>query len=163
MKRTHLLSLIYAIGLCGIAAAAVLPGRAHPPSIANTAAEKAVGEEIQAFRASMAAAIAAKDAMKLRNLYAPSFAHTHATGQTANREAHIRALLSGVPVIETAPVEDLVIRVPNDWVAIATGTSPIKSTADAKINTVKWLQVYTRTDKSWVLVASQATRVGEIR
>lgn len=159
MKRTHVLSAIYAIGLIGIAAAAVFPGRAHPPSIVNAAAEKAVGEEIQAFRKQLADAIKAKDAPKLRGFYAPSFAHTHTTGKTDNRDARIVAALSGDPVIETAPVEDLVIRVPNDWVAVATGTSPIKSMADGRTNTVKWLAVYTRQDKSWVLVASQATLV----
>ncbi len=157
MKRTHLLAAIYAIGLIGIAAAAVMPGRAHPPSIVNAAAEKAVGEEIQAFRASVAAAVAAKDAKKLSDYFAPSFAHTHATGKTDNREAHIRALLSGDPVIETAPAKDLVIRVPNDWVAIATGTSALKA-ADEQIHSVKWMAVYTRAGQSWVLVASQATR-----
>ena len=91
MKRTHVLSAIYAIGLIGIAAAAVFPGRAHPPSIVNAAAEKAVGEEIQAFRKQLADAIKAKDAPKLRGFYAPSFAHTHTTGKTDNRDARIGA------------------------------------------------------------------------
>ena len=39
--------------------AAVAPARAHPPTILNAAAEKAVGEEIEAFRAQLADAIAA--------------------------------------------------------------------------------------------------------
>ena len=163
MKRMHILVLIYAIGLIGIAAAAVFPSRAHPPSIVNAGTEKAVGEEIQAFRKALADAIAAKEAAKLREMYAPSFAHTHTTGKTDNRDARIVSALAGDPVIETAASDDLVIRVPNDWVAIATGTSPIKSMTDGKINTVKWLAVYTRQDKSWVLVASQATRVDEMK
>ena len=163
MKRAHVFFLIYAIGAAGIGAAALAPGGAHPPSIVNAAAEQAVGEEILAFRKSLADAIAAKDVTKLREMYAASFAHTHTTGKTDNRDARIVSALAGDPVIETAPTEDLVIRVPNDWVAVATGTSPIKSTADGKINTVKWMAVYTRHDKSWVLVASQATRVAEAK
>ena len=136
----------------------MFPGRAHPPSFVNAAAEKAVGEEIQAFRKALAEAIAAKDASKLREMYAPSFTHTHTTGKTDNRDARIVSALAGDPVIETAPAEDLAIRVPNDWVAVATGTSPIKSMADGMINSVKWIAVYTRNDRSWVLIASQATR-----
>lgn len=138
------------------------PPRAHPPAIVNEAGEKALGEEIQAFRKSIADAIAAKDAARLRDMYAPSFTHTHTTGKTDNRDARIVAALAGDPVIETAPAEDLVIRAPNDWVAIATGTSPIKA-ADGKIYAVKWLAVYTRSEKSWILIASQATRAHEIK
>jgi hypothetical protein len=35
--------------------------------------------------------------------------------------------------------------------------------ADGKIYAVKWLAVYSRTEKSWVLAASQATRAGEAK
>ena len=163
MKRVHALALVYAIGAAGIGVAALAPSGAHPPSIVNAAAEKAVGEEIQAFRKGLADAIAAKDASKLREMYAASFVHTHTTGKTDNRDARIVSALAGDPVIETAPADDLVIRVPNDWVAVVTGTSPVKSMSDGKVNTVKWMAVYTRTDKSWVLVASQATRVAEAK
>lgn len=167
MKKAHVLALIYAIGAAGIATAALTPigapGRAHPPSIVNADAEKAVGEEIRAFRKSLADAVAVKDAAKLREMYAASFVHTHTTGKTDNRDARIVSAIAGDPVIETAPAEDLVIRVPNDWVAVATGASPIKSMTDGKVNTVKWLAVYTRKDTSWVLVASQATRVVDVK
>ena len=144
MKKAHVVALIYAIGAAGIAAAALTPGLTHPPSIVNADAEKAVGEEIRAFRKSLIDAIAAKDATKLREMYAASFVHTHTTGKTDNRDARVVSALAGDPVIETAPADDLVIRVPNDWVAVATGTSPIKSMADGKVHTVKWLAVYTR-------------------
>lgn len=167
MKRTHVLAVIYAIGAAGIATAALTPlgtpGRAHPPSIVNAAAEKAISEEIQAFRKGLAEAIAGKDAAKLRDMYAEQFVHTHTTGKTDNRDARIVSALAGEPVIETAPVEDFLIRVPNDWVAVATGTSPIKSMSDGKIYAVKWTAVYTRAGQSWQLVASQATRAHEIK
>ncbi|MFM9938988.1 MAG: DUF4440 domain-containing protein [Hyphomicrobiaceae bacterium] len=147
--------------VAGLAAPEAL--RAHPPAIINEAGERALGEEIQAFRKALADAIAAKDAKRLRDMYAPSFTHTHTTGNTDNRDARIVSALAGEPVIETAEVTDLVVRAPNDWVAVVTGTSPIKSLADGKTYAVKWLQVFTRNEKSWVLVASQATRAGEIK
>lgn len=141
----------------------VRSAEAHPPAIVNAAAERALGEEIQAFRKALADAIAAKDASRLKEMYAPSFTHTHTSGKTDNRDARIVSALTGEPMIETAVVTDLQVRAPNDWVAVVTGTSPIKSIVDGKTYAVKWLQVYTRNEKSWVLVASQATRAGEIK
>lgn len=139
------------------------PLQAHPPTILNLSAEKAVADEILAFRKAMAEAIAAKDVAKLKAMYSEAFTNTNTTGKTDNRDARIVSVLAGEPVIEAAEVADLVVRAPNDWVTIVTGTSPIKSMADGKIHAVKWIQVFTRTDKSWVLVASQATRAGEIK
>ncbi len=136
---------------------------AHPPAVVNEAAERAIGEEIAAFRKAMADAIAAKDVAKLKQMYAPSFTHTHTSAKTDHRDARIVSALAGEPVIETADVQDLLVRAPNDWVAVVTATSPIKSMADGKVYAVKWMQVFTRQDKSWILVASQATRGGEIK
>ncbi|HEX4894028.1 MAG TPA: nuclear transport factor 2 family protein [Hyphomicrobiaceae bacterium] len=122
-----------------------------------------MADEIRAFRKAMADAIAAKDVARLREMYAPSFVHTHTSAKTDNRDARIVSALSGDPIIETAPVDELAIRIPNDWVAVATGVSPIKSVADGKTYAVRWTSVYTRTDKSWWLVASHATRSHEIK
>jgi len=139
------------------------PVSAHPPAIVNQAAERAIGEEVRAFRKALAAAIEAKDAKRLRDMYAQSFTHTHTSGKMDNRDARIVSALAGDPLIENAPVEELVISVPNDWVAVATGMSPIKAMSDGKTYAVRWLAVYTRNDKSWLLVASQATRSHEIK
>lgn len=140
----------------------VVPGAAHPPPILSAAQDKAYAEEIVAFRKAMADAVAAKDAAKLRRMFADSFVHTHTTGTQDSRDPRIVALLAGDPVIELAPVEDLVIRVPGGWTAIATGQSPIKSSADGKTYAVRWTSVYVRgPDGEWQLAASHATRVGE--
>jgi hypothetical protein len=136
---------------------------AHPPAILNEAAEKAIGEEVLAFRKALAAAIAAKDVAKLKEMYHPGFTYTHTSGKTDNRDARIASALAGEPVIETAEVRELVLRAPNDWVAVITAMSPIKAVSDGKTYAVKWIQVYTRHDKSWVLVAGQATRSHEIK
>lgn len=148
---------------CLCVGAVSAPAVAHPPAIVNEAGEKLVRDEIEAFRKSVAEAIAAKDAARLRQMYAPQFAHTHTTGKVDNRDARIVSALAGDPVIENAPVEDLVVRIPNDWVAVVTAISPIKSTADGKIYAVRWTTVYTRSATSWLIVASHATRSHEIK
>lgn len=135
---------------------------AHPPAIVSEAQRKLISEEVAAFRKEVAAAIKAKDAKRLQRMYAPSFVHTHTSGKTDDKKARIAALLKGDPVIETATVSDLVIRIPNDWVGIATGVSPIKSD-DGNTYDVRWTAVYTREGQSWHVAASHATRLGESR
>lgn len=150
--------------VAGLAVAVSASGvRAHPPAILNQAAEQAIGDEVKDFRKAMAEAIKAKDAVKLKEMYHPGFTHTHTSGKTDNRDARIVSAITGEPVIETAEVTELTFRAPNDWVVIAQGTSPIKSMADGKTYAVKWIQVFTRAEKSWQLVASQATRSHEIK
>jgi ketosteroid isomerase-like protein len=147
-----------------VAAPLVGEARAHPPSTLSAAQEKATADEIVAFRKAMADATAAKDAAKLRRMYAEGFVHTHTSGKLDGRDPRIVALLAGDPVIELAPVDDLVIRIPGGWTAIATGQSPIKSMADGKTYAVRWTAAYVRgPDGEWQLAASHATRVGEIK
>lgn len=136
---------------------------AHPPSIVSTEQSKALADEIVAWRRAFAAVVESKDAAKLRDLYAPSFVHTHGSGKQDGRDARVVAVLAGDPVIELAPVEDLVIRVPGGWTAIATGLSPIKSLADGKTYRFTWTAVYVRFGEGWQLAASQATRLGEVK
>lgn len=145
------------VGLAGARA------HAHPPSIVNEAGERVIGDEVRAFRKAMAAAIAARDTKRLRAMYAPAFTHTHTNSHTFNRDARIASALAGDPLIETASATDLEVRAPNDWVAVVTGTSPLKSVTDGRTYAVRWIAVYTRSGKSWVLVVSQATRAGEIK
>jgi len=147
--------------VCAAAAAtAYEKASAHPPAIVSEAQRKLISEEVAAFRKDVAAAIKAKNAKRLQRMYAPSFAHTHTSGKVDDKEARIATLLKGDPVIETAPVSDLVIRIPNDWVGIATGVSPIKAD-DGKTYDVRWTSVYTREGQTWHVAASHATRLGE--
>lgn len=141
---------------------APLAGLAHPPTILSPAGERAVAEEIVAFRKALAAAIVAKDASALRAMYAPAFVHTHGSGKLDGRDARIVSALAGDPVIETAPAEELVIRAPSDWTGIATGLSPVWSLADGKTYAFRWTAVYVRTPTGWALAASQATRLGPV-
>ena len=103
---------------------------AHPPSILSEREEKATAEEVVEFRKSVSRAIEKKDAAALRKIYADGFAHTHTTGKVDDKKARIAAVLAGDPVIETAPVTDLVIRVPGGWTAIVRGVSAIASKGD---------------------------------
>jgi hypothetical protein len=157
MRKRSILALGLALALPMTAA------HAHPPAILSPAGERAVAEEIVEFRKALAAAIVAKDAGKLREMYAPAFVHTHGSGKLDGKDARIVSALAGDPVIENAPVEDLVIRAPSDWTAVATGVSPIRSLADGKTYSFRWTAVYVRTQASWALAASQATRLGEVK
>jgi len=136
---------------------------AHPPSILSDTAEKVIGEEVIEFRKSIAQAIERKDAAALRKIYADSFTHTHGSGKVDGKDARIVSALAGDPVIENAPVTDLVVRVPGGWTAIATGMSPIRSMADGKTYNFRWTAVYVRMGESWQLAASQATRLAEVK
>ena len=136
---------------------------AHPPAILNQAAEKAVVDEVTEFRKTLAAAIECKDAATLRGMYADAFVHTHGSGKTDGKDARIVSALAGDPVIETAPVTELVVRVPGGWTAIATGVSPIKSMADGKTYSFRWTAVYVRMGDGWQIAASQATRLAEVK
>lgn len=155
----------YALVFLAVAiACARIDARAHPPTQLNVDGEKAVAEEIKDFRKRLADAIKAKDAIALRKMYADTFQHTHTSAKTDNKDARIVSALAGDPVIETADVDDLVVRTHGGgWVAIAFGTSSIKSMADGKTYAVKWTSVYVRNEQSWQLVASHATRSHEIK
>lgn len=139
-----------------------IPAFAHPPARLSVQGEAGVAEEVQAFRKRFADAVAARDANALRGFYAESFTHTHTTSKRDGKDARIVALLAGDPVIETAPVKDLKIHIhAGGWVAVALGTSPIKSSADGKVYAVHWTTTYARNGESWQLVASHATRGDE--
>ncbi len=139
------------------------PVYGHPPSIVDGGAEKATAEEIVDFRKRLANAVVAKDAPLLRSMYADTFRHTHSSTKADTKDSRIAALLAGDPAIETAPADDLVVRAhAGGWVAIAYGTSPIKSISDGKTYAVAWMAVYVRTEQSWQLAGSQATRGREV-
>lgn len=148
-------------GLLALVLALANAASAHPPSILSEQAEKATAEEVVEFRKTVSRAIEKKDAAALRKIYAKDFTHTHASGKVDGKEARIATVLAGDPVIENAPVSDLVVRVPGGWTAIATGVSPIRSAANGKTYDVRWTAVYVRIGEGWQIAASQATRLAE--
>lgn len=139
------------------------PARAHPPPVMTTDQEKAFAEEIVAWRRAYADVVRSKDAARLRDLYAPSFVHTDIPGHQSGRDKRVAAVLAGEPVIELAAVDDLVIRVPGGWTAVATGRSTLKSATDGRVFVVTWMAVYVRAGDGWQLAASQASRLRETR
>ena len=158
-RRLLLLRMVWLV------ATALLPTAtlAHPPSILSEREEKATVEEVMAFRRTVVAAIEAKDAAALRTIYADGFTHAHGSGKLDGKDARIVSALAGDPIIETAPVSDLAIRVPGGWTAIATGVSPIRSLADGKTYNFRWIAVYVRAGDGWQIAASQATRLPEAK
>lgn len=136
------------------------PLAAHPPALLNSAAERAVAEEISAFRAEMVAAIGRKDARRLAEMYAPSFVHTPPAGSRLDREARIAAIVAGEAVIEGSRGRAVIIRIPNDWTAVVTGVSSEHTPSGSAAVEMRWTAVYVRTEKSWALAASQSGRLG---
>lgn len=159
MTMRLVIGLMALVACAIVAPPAALPALAHPPAILNSNAEKAVAEEITAFRRLLADTIRSKDAAKLKEMYTRSFVHTDETGKRDDRDTRIADAVRGRSIIETADVSDLVIRIPNDWTAIATGTSRVGAAASSTSYAVRWMAVYVRTDKFWALAASQATRM----
>ena len=145
----------------GLWLALAVAASAHPPSILNEEATKATVDEVLEFRKVVTAAIEKKDAAALRRIYADGFAHTHGSGKVDGKDERIVSVLAGDPVIETAPVSDLVVHVPGGWTAIATGVSPVKSLADGRTYNFRWTVVYVRMGESWQIAASHATRLAD--
>jgi ketosteroid isomerase-like protein len=162
MRGAAVTSVALAAGAAGPLLLPLTHAIAHPPAIVNEAGRKLIGDEVAAFRRDVAAAIKAKDRKRLDRMYSPQFVHTHFTGKVDDKQARITTLLKGEPVIETAPATDLVFRVPNDWVGIATGLSNLKA-SDGKTYAYRWTTTYVREGMSWHVAASQVTRLHEIK
>ena len=152
-------TLLVAVASAGLVCAARTVS-AHPPAKLTLEQEKGVVEEIMAFRKTLADAVAAKDPKKLRTLFADSFRHTHASGAIDKKDAYIAAIVSGRPVIESAPVTELEIRIPGGWTGVVTGRSSL-ATGDGKPADVRWMSVFVRKGDSWQVAGSQVTAIGE--
>jgi uncharacterized protein (TIGR02246 family) len=153
MQRRALLALLPALALPG----AVL---AHPHEMLTRERQGAIEQQVMAVREGIRDAVAARDAARLRTLYAADFTHTHTTGKVDGRDARIVSLLAGEPTVELARVEELTIRVLHADTAILTGRSPVpRSDGGGGTREVHWMQVYVRVDGDWRLGASQATGV----
>jgi hypothetical protein len=156
-RRTTLLAAAGAAWLAtapGGAAAHPLPAAAH-----DSEATRALAREIARFREALREAVGRKDAARLRALYAESFTHTHGSGRMDGRDARIVSALAGDPLIETAPAEELNLRLFGDATAILTGRSPILNLQENRAYDFRWIAVYVRTEQGWQLAASQATRL----
>ena len=146
--------------LAALLPALVLPGLvlAHPHETLARERQGAVEQQVMAARENIRSAVAARDAAKLRALYAADFTHTHTSGKVDGRDARIVSLLAGEPTIELARVEEVTIRVLHADTAVLTGRSPIqRSDGAGGTRDVRWIQVYVRSDGEWKLAASQAT------
>ena len=158
MHRRALLALLPALALPALLAPGAL--LAHPHETLTRERQGAIEQQVMAARESIRAAAAARDAGRLRALYAADFAHTHTSGKVDGRDARIMSLLAGEPAIELARVEELTIRVLHPDTAILTGRSPIaRSDGAVGSRDVRWMQVFVRTEGEWRLAASQATGV----
>lgn len=133
---------------------------AHPHEQSATEQQNHVEQEVVVVRERIRTAVQSRDAVALRAIFAASFTHTHGSGKVDGRDARIVSLLTGEPVIELAPVEELTIRIPNADTAVVSGRSPILNKQEGRLYDFRWLQVYARVGGDWQLMASQATRLG---
>lgn len=144
--------------LAAVAIAAVSPASAHPQDKPTPEAKK-VEIELMAFREAMKAAMNAKDVVLLKAMYTDAFTHTHGSGKVDGRDARVVSLLAGDPVIEDAPMSEIVVRVHGADTAILSARSPILNKAENKMHDFRWTQVYVREGGRWKLAVSQATRL----
>jgi hypothetical protein len=136
---------------------ATTPALAHSPGVKDE--DQAAAHEVEAFREFIKRAIETRDVHALRRIYAESFTHTHGSGRIDGKDTRIVSVLAGDPVIETAPVEELLFRVFADHTIIVTGKSPILNKAENRTYQFRWIAVYVKTAGDWQLAASQATRL----
>ena len=114
--------------------------------------------EIIQFRQEIVDAVKAKDARRLREIYADGFTHTHGSGKVDGKDARIVSVLAGDRSIEMAPADELTIRVYGDT-AVVTGRSPILNVKENRDYDFRWIAVYARVAGQWKLAGSQATRL----
>lgn len=124
-----------------------------------TAEEAAIVRTVLTLRESIRAIVSAKDVKALAQVYTDDFTHTHGSGKVDGRDNRIVALLSGDPVVELAPVDELLVRVHGSAIAIVSGRSPVKSLADGKTYDFRWTQVFIKDGDAWKMAVSQATRL----
>ena len=153
MHRRALLALAFAFP--------VSVGFAHPHHELTAERQGHIEQQVMAFRVGLQASARERDVVKLREMFAPSFTHTHTTGRVDGRDARLVAILAGEPVIEIAAVEELSIRVLNADAVVITARSPIRSLSEDRVIQVRWMQMMARVNGEWQLAASQATRVPE--
>lgn len=139
------------------------PAGAHPPPILSGEQEKGFAAEIQAWRKDFGSAALAKDKARLRALYAPSFVHTDTTGKLSGRDERIALILSGAAVIETAAADNVAIRVPGGWTAVATGRSRLSTGVGKESIVVAWTSSYVRAGQGWQLAGSHEARVEPVQ
>ena len=120
---------------------------------------QAIEKELMALRSSMADAMKAKDASKLRAMFTDGFTHIDDTGKLANRDAHITALLIRESVIEDACVAEWRLNLNGPNIAILTGRSTLSVKASSAAYAVRWTQVFVREYGIWRVAASQVTRL----
>jgi ketosteroid isomerase-like protein len=147
MPARHLLAFLLALTFTFASPAVALP----------ITDPQAIEKELMDLRSAMADAMKAKDAAKLREMFADGFSHIDDAGKFANRDAHITALLIRESVIEDAGVAEWRVQVVGPNVAILTGRSTLTLKASSRSYAVRWTQVFVRENGIWRVAASQVT------
>ncbi|MCZ8321022.1 MAG: nuclear transport factor 2 family protein [Novosphingobium sp.] len=105
---------------------------AHPHSVLTNEQHGDIERQIMAFRAALKDAVVARDAARLKGMYAESFTHTHGSGKVDGRDARIVSLLTDDPTIEMASASELSLRVHGPDMVVLTGKSPIRNSRECR-------------------------------
>ena len=124
-----------------------------------TADTASVEKDLMALRETIRDAMTAKDAIKLRALFADGFTHTNGNGAVEDREAHLTKLLIGEAMIENAGIAEWRMVVHGHDVAVVTARSTLSTKAESRGYAVQWMQIFVRETGAWRIVASQVTRL----
>jgi Domain of unknown function (DUF4440) len=115
--------------------------------------------ELTTARDAIQQAVKARDAIKLKALYADGFTHTHGSGKIDGKDQRIVSLLTDEPAIEMARLDEFSVRSYFNQTAIVQGKSPILNLKENKYYDFRWMAIYVRDGREWKLAASQATRL----
>ncbi len=116
--------------------------------------------DIVEIRLKVIEAIKKQDRPMLDRIFAEGYTHTHATGKVDDKNARLDVLVSGERTIDTAPAEDLKIRMFGKGAAVASGRSAVSSD-DGIVQEYRWTIVYVRVGNNWRVAASHATKIAQ--
>ena len=139
----------------------LLPAAACSQQVVSEDSEALRREVLEVQTARFTAMIEA-DIAELENVLSDDLTYTHTGGQTETKEDFLSTLRSQTLKYDTIQPKDVQIRLYGD-VAVVTGLSDMLVTGVDQVYsfTIRFIEVYRRTDGSWELVAWQSTRLRE--
>lgn len=142
-----------------ILAASAVAGHAQAHPQTPAADDRAVQAEVSDYYHRVRQAVAQRDAVALKGLYAERFTHTHGSGKVDGRDARIVSLLAAEPTVEMRTDHEWVIEGYDGDVAIVRGKGPILNVKENQLYQFRWVQVLLKRDGAWKMAVSQATRL----
>jgi ketosteroid isomerase-like protein len=149
-----------ALGLCSLALAGAVSLAAAPPTQEQATAEA----QVRALEREWVNAEIHKDAAALRRILDEKFVATVGAGRPFNREAFIRAVVSGTDTDVTQTLSDAAVVVDRDT-AVVIGTDTVRGVAKGTpySHAYRYTATYVRRNGRWVALAEHMVRVLEAK